>query len=177
MRLSATDEEPTALRVHRHADRRAAGGGRPFVEDLHGLGVDHRDLVPVYQVDENFPLAIGREELGLAAQLDGGVGLAGLGVDVRRDGDHHAGIPAGHQDLAAGRVVDDPVGIVGGLDLAEHLEALQVENDDGAVLAVRDEAAAGAGNEGHAVVALLTGDIGNALARGGVQHHRMGGAR
>ena len=60
-----------------------AGSGRPLVDDFHGFGINHRNLVLVDEVDEDLTFAVGGEELGLASQLDCRIRLAGFGVDVR----------------------------------------------------------------------------------------------
>ena len=83
LRFPATDEEAMMHYVHRHADRAAAGSGGPLVDHLHRLGVHDRDLILVHQIDVGFALG-GDEELGLAAQGDRRVRLAGLGINVQR---------------------------------------------------------------------------------------------
>ena len=56
-----------------------------------------------------------------AAQVYRRIRLTVRGIDVRRDWDQRPGVATGHQELSAGRVVDDAVGIDVSLDLAEHL--------------------------------------------------------
>src|SRR5437762_15364 len=74
--------------------------------------------------------AVGGEELWLAAEVDLRVGRPGLGIDVGRDGDEAAGVAADDQDLLAGRIVNDAVGVLLGLDLAEDFVRVGVEDGD-----------------------------------------------
>ena len=49
----------------------------------------------------------------------------------------------------------------------------QVEDSNGGVRAIGDEAAPGAGNDSHAVVAFLAGDVGHGFAGASVENHRV----
>ncbi len=149
------------------------GAVGPFAHHLHCLGVHYRDLVLVHQVDVGFALAIGGKKFRLAAQLDGWIRFARGGIHIRRNRDEHPGISAHHEDFATGRIIDDPVGVVGGFDFAQHGVAFQIKNGDGTILAIGDEASPGAGNDGHAMIALLAGDIRHSFARFGVEHQSM----
>ena len=62
------------------------------------------------------------------------------------------------------------------LTLPSTLLVFRSKMTDRGVLAVGDEPAAGAGDDGDAVVPPLAGDVGHGLAAGGVKHHRVGAA-
>src|SRR5439155_7613044 len=150
LRVAAADEQAAVLGVDGHADRRAAGGDGPVIENVPLLGVDDGDLALVLEVDVGLAGAVGGEELGLAAEVDLVIRFAGLGIDVGGDRDEAAGVAADDEDLLAGRVVNDAVGVGVGLDLAEHFVGVGVEDRHVAGLAVGDEAAVLVGDDGDA---------------------------
>ncbi len=140
-----------------------AGAQRPVGGRLHRLQVDDGDLALVLQVGVRHPLAVGGQELGLAAQVDR-VGLGRLGVGPGVQHGHDAGVAAGGQDLVRAGVVELPVGVVGGGHVAQHVAGLEVEDDDRAGPAVGDVPAADLGHGHDAVAPLLARDVEQDLA-------------
>jgi hypothetical protein len=94
-------------------------------------------------------------ELGLAAQGDGGRHRAARRVDCGRV----LAAPVEGEDAAGGRLVDDGVGILARLGLAELLESLQIEYRDRARAPVARKSAAQLRGEGDAVDALGVRDL------------------
>ena len=76
----------------------------------------------------------------------------------------------------ANRVINDAIGIHGGLDLAEHLVRREIEDRDETVAAIRDETATDACDNGDTVVTLLAGNVGHRLAGNSIENHRVGRA-
>jgi hypothetical protein len=101
--------------------------GRPTGDDRHRGGVDNGDLVGVHEVDEDFAVTVCGGELRLPAEMERRIRRAWEG-EARFDRHHDLVIAAEGQDMMAGRIVDDAIGILGGGDRTEGGMGLQVED-------------------------------------------------
>jgi len=112
-----------------------------------GLCVDLTDLGFILDVEVDVAFAVDLRELGLAADGDC------RRVDFARLCVEYGGVIAASvegQDAVRGRLIDDGVGIGAGLDLAQNLKRLEVEDGDIVILAVAGEAAAEVVGDGDA---------------------------
>lgn len=122
------------------------------------------------------PLSVGRQELRLAPKIHlFDLRRAWLGVRVEHE--ELPGVAAAHEDAVTSGVVDDAVGIVGSVDLAEHRVGLQVDHEQLGIFSVRDEAAADGWHQRHPVQPATPRDVGDNFPRGRVNHLGMGRPR
>ena len=86
LRLAAGDEQDLILYVHGEPGAGSAFSGQVVMAgDGHGLGVDHRDVVFIFDIDVDVAFSVGDGLFGRAAQVDG----AGDGAVFRVD---HGGV-------------------------------------------------------------------------------------
>ena len=122
------------------------------------------DLGLVLDVHVQAAGAVGDAGLGLAGERDVGHVGAGLRVDHGR----RAGVAVHREYISARRIVDNAVVVVhGSVDLARHLERLEIDDADGAVSARGGEGAADGVHERHAVRPVEAGNLGEHLPAAG----------
>ena len=164
LRLAAADEQVVILGVDRQTDRCPARRDRPFVDDLAGFGVNHGDLILVLQVDVDF--ASGRRWRGIRACRRGrstGSALPLVGIDVDRNRNEAPGGAASNVNLLVALSLMMPSAPRSTLTFPKHGVGLRVE-DHHETGTVRDETASGLAVERHAVIPLLTLNVGDHLA-------------
>ena len=145
---------------------------------LHGSVDQRRDTVSffasisttsadVYEVHVDHAVAGRDASLRLAAERNVGDKLAGVGID---DGSI-VRIAVEREDLIRRCVIYDGVGIFGGLRLAQDLERLEVEHQDGALVPGRRETMSGLRNDRGAMRAVDASHLAEQLAVVGVDDH------
>src|SRR6266849_4459246 len=169
----ADGKEAASGNVHGEAGRRFARRERPVVEFLEALRIEMMELGGILVVDIESALAVSDGEFGFAIQGDSADYGAIRGVD--RGGVFAAAVEG--EDALADEIIKDGIGVSVGLDRANGLESLEVEDSDGVGAAVAGEAAAEAGSKSDAMDALGVGDVADDGVGVRIENHYVRAAR
>src|ERR1019366_3189073 len=166
-------EQAVMSGIESQARRRIATGEIVLLDQGHLLRVDHRYLVPVFEIGVNDALAFAGGELRLGSKGDRAFDLERIGVD---DGGIFGASVEG-KDAVRSCVIVNGVRVLSGRDLAEGLESLQIEDGNVVAPAVADEALVQLGREGNSMHARRVGNVACNFVGIEVDHHDMGGMR
>src|SRR6266581_2016658 len=138
------------LAVHGHGYGRSRRRDRPACLDGESLRVDGHDIVLLFVVVVNHPLAIGDREFHPAAQVHGlHYGSLG-GIDDRRV----LAVAVKAEDELRCRIVNNRVGVRITLDLASDFEGLRIENEYLLSIPIRDESLTEISHDDDAMASL-----------------------
>src|SRR6185312_11310756 len=104
-----------------------AGGERPAVENLQRMRINVEQLALVLEHVEDVAAAVTGGKLGTAAEVNGAGRDPGGGIDR----DRLVGVAAEGENAVGGRVIDDAVHVLGGGNLLDRLQGVDVKFGDG----------------------------------------------
>src|SRR2546426_4728242 len=171
--IAPSDEEPPVLAVH------CDGGGLSCRRDLPSrfdhefVGINSQDLVRVFEVVVDHPLAIGYGLLRSATQRKCGHDCSLSWIDHGRI----FATPIEDKQTLGCRIIKNGIGITARLDLTKGFESLQIEDHDLTRFTVCDESTTEIVDDNDTVAALQIGNGANNRAFIGVDHFDLTAVR
>ena len=170
--VAAAEEKPVMFQVDCQARGLLARGDGPVLHDCVRFGIDHQELILVFQIQIDLSRArVGLRVLRFATHGDRRDDLARL----RRKYRDRLAAPVEGVDLAPTRLVENGVRVLAGGHLGDGLQCLQVDDTRLVLAAIARKTPPQLRREGNAMHPGRVRDLADDLVAAGVDHDHLRG--